>query len=161
VESLPFESTLNSEPPPETGAPPIPKTAPKAPPWLEFFQKNRDLIFPASLGVGVIMFVFRTLALLGRRSRRKAMEQPLPAIAGPAETSGSAELAGNPAGLAANRLGETPASRIAAGQAAPAPVAEEEALELATRVRGFAQSDLKVAANVLRLWLQESESNSV
>ena len=163
VESLPFESTLNSEPPPEFAPPPKPKPAPKAPPWLEFFQKNRDLIFPATLGLGVLLILLRALALMARRSRRKDFaERPLPAIPGSAATPTPAELAADRVSLAAtNQLIDTPASRISAAPPVPVPVAEEEALELATRVRGFAQTDLKVAANVLRLWLQENESNSV
>lgn len=161
VESLPFESTLNSEPPPEFRPPPKTKPAPTGPPWLEFFQKNRDLIFPATLGLGVILLVLRTLALMARRSRRKAsVENPLPAIPGSAAVPSPAELAADLDSFeSTNQLGETPVSRIAAAPPVPAPIADEEALILATRVRGFAQSDLKVAANVLRLWLQENESN--
>jgi flagellar M-ring protein FliF len=161
VESLPFESTLNSQPPPEFRPPPKSKPAPAGPPWLEFFQKNRDLIFPATLGLGVVLLVLRTLALMARRSRRKAsVENPLPAIPGSAAVPGPAELAADLDSFEpTNQLGETPVSRIAAAPPVPAPIADEEALVLATRVRGFAQSDLKVAANVLRLWLQENESN--
>ena len=100
---------------------------------------------------------------MARRSRRKASaENPLPAIPGSAAVPSPAELAADLDSFeATNQLGETPVSRISAAPPVPAPIADEEALVLATRVRGFAQSDLKVAANVLRLWLQENESNSV
>jgi flagellar M-ring protein FliF len=161
VESLPFESTLNSEPPPEIGPAPKPKPAPRVAPWLEFLQKNRDVISPVMIGLAVLGVLLRAMAMFGRRRRKGGVEKPMPALPGGAATPEPAALSGSAAAASSQLAGATPASQIASAAYASAAAPEEEVLELATRVRDFAQSDRQVAANVLRLWLQESESHPV
>jgi flagellar M-ring protein FliF len=139
VESLPFESSLNAQPPPASA--PKPKPAPAGPAWLEFLRQNRDLVVPISLGVTLLLFVVRTaLRLLARRQPEREVE--LPAQLPPGSRAPSPQLAGE---LAA---------RAVVG------AREDQSLEVAARVRQLAQSDLPLTANVLRLWLQESESRS-
>jgi flagellar M-ring protein FliF len=139
VESLPFESSLNAQPPPASA--PKPKPAPAGPAWIEFLRQNRDLIVPISLGVTLLLFVVRTaLSLLKRRQPEPEVE--LPAQLPPGSRAPSPQLAGE---LAARAV-------IGAR--------EDQSLEVAARVRQLAQSDLPLAANVLRLWLQENESRS-
>jgi len=139
VESLPFESSLNAQPPPASA--PKPKPAPAGPAWIEFLRHNRDLIVPISLGVTLLLFVVRiALSLLARRQPEPEVE--LPAQLPPGSHAPSPQLAGEPA-----------------ARAVVSP-REDQGLEVATRVRQLAQSDLPLAANVLRLWLQEHESRS-
>jgi flagellar M-ring protein FliF len=139
VESLPFESSLNAQPPPASA--PKPKPAPAGPAWLEFLRQNRDLIVPVSLGVTLLLFVVRTvLWLLARRQPEREVE--LPAQLPPGDRAPSPQLAAEPA------------DRAVVG------AREDQSLEVAARVRQLAQSDLPLAANVLRLWLQEIESRS-
>jgi len=147
VESLPFESSLNSEPP--AGGNRAPKSQPvkPGPAWLELLQKNRNLILPIALGVALLLFLMRVALKLITRGKRRPGAQlprelpessrtPPPQVEGP------------------------PARELAGFESSPNPALENPTVELADRVRQFAQSDLRVAANVVRLWLQESESRS-
>jgi flagellar M-ring protein FliF len=141
VESLPFECSLNAEPPASSA--PKPKTKPEAPgpAWLEFLRQNRELIVPITLGLALLLFIGRAAQwMFARRKPAKVVE--VPAQLPPGSPSPSPQLAGEPA------------VRDIVG------VREEQSIEVAARVRQLAQSDLPLAANVLRLWLQESESRS-
>jgi len=141
VESLPFESSLNAEPP--AASAPKPKTKPEAPvpAWLEFLRQNRDLVLPVTLGVALLLFMVRAARwLLARRQPEPEVE--LPAQLPPGSRAPSPQLAGQPAAHAV------------------VSEAQDQSLEVAARVRQLAKSDLPLAANVLRLWLQENESRS-
>jgi flagellar M-ring protein FliF len=141
VESLPFESSLNAQPP---ASGPKPKPAPADPAWVEFLRRNRDLLLPVTLGVALLLFLLRAaIRLLTPHKIEKPKEVQLPAQLPPA---------GNHA--PPPQLAVEPVTRaVAQGR-------QDESLEVAARVRQLAQSDLPLAANVLRLWLQESESRS-
>jgi len=141
VESLPFESSLHAEPP--AASAPKPKTKPEAPvpAWLEYLRQNRDLIVPVTLGIALLLFIVRVARWLFAR-RTPEPEVEVPAQLPPGSPASSPQLAGEPA------------VRSAVG------VREDQSLEVAARVRQLAQSDLPLAANVLRLWLQENESRS-
>jgi flagellar M-ring protein FliF len=141
VESLPFESSLNAEPP--AASAPKSKTQPEAPgpAWLEFLKQNRDLIIPITLGVSLLLFIGRTVRWLLVR-RKPEPEVELPVQLPPGSHAPPPQFAGEPAARAV------------------ADAREDQSLEVAARVRQLAQSDLPLAANVLRLWLQENESRS-
>ena len=135
VETLPFESSLNAEPP----KPPKPVPAPAAKPtgWLEFATKYRDLWAPVTLGLAILVVLVRGIFRLVRRA--PAREASIPAeLQAPAALT---EL--SPA-----------AAQIAATAAAP-PAAEDNS-ELAERVRLVAKREPALTVNVLRMWLQES-----
>jgi flagellar M-ring protein FliF len=139
VESLPFESTLNAEPP--AASAPKPKPAPAGPAWIEFLRQNRDLMVPFALGAALLLFLGRAAWwLLARRKKETAVEVPVQLP--PGSHAPQPQLAGEPA-----------AHAIAGAR-------EDQSLEVAARVRQLAQGDLPLAANVLRLWLQENESRS-
>jgi flagellar biosynthesis/type III secretory pathway M-ring protein FliF/YscJ len=141
VESLPFESSLNAQPP---ASAPKPKPAPADPAWVEFLRRYRDLLLPVTLGVALLVFLLRAaIKLLTPRKVEKPKEVQLPAQLPPA---GNQTLS--------PQLAVEPVTR------AVAQARQDESLEVAARVRQLAQSDLPLAANVLRLWLQESESRS-
>ena len=141
VESLPFESSLNAQPP---ASAPKPKPAPADPAWVEFLRRNRDLLLPVTLGVALLLFLLRAaIRLLTPRKLEKPKEVQLPAQLPPAANQ-----------TLSPQLAVEPVTR------AVAQARQDESLEVAARVRQLAQSDLPLAANVLRLWLQESESRS-
>jgi flagellar M-ring protein FliF len=136
VETLPFESSLNAEPP----MPPKPAPAPVAKPrWLEFATKYRDLWAPVTLGLAILLVLARWIFRMVRRA--PAGEASLPA-----------ELQA-PAAL--KEISPAAEAQIAAS-AAGAPPAAEDNSELAGRVRLVAKRDPASTVNVLRMWLQES-----
>jgi len=138
VETLPFESSLNAQPP--SLAKPVSAPAAKVPKWLEFVNKYRDLWAPASLGLAILMVLARWL--FGSKRRAPA--------AGPAEISDELE------GPAA-RAELSPAAEIAAAAAAALPLPEENSA-LSDRVRLVAKREPELTANVLRMWLQDSKT---
>jgi flagellar M-ring protein FliF len=143
VESLPFESSLNAEPPAGDGPAPRSKKAPPGPAWLELLQKYRDLALPAVLGIGLVLFLMSAVAGRLRRKPRPSVQTPL-------------EL---PETGAAPRpqIGGAPAEQIARLDEDASAESDNRTVEIAGRVREFAQKDLDLAANIIRLWLQESE----
>jgi flagellar M-ring protein FliF len=142
VETLPFESSLNSEPPkipPARVSPPVTKD----PPWLEFVNKHRNLLLPAALGLVVLLAL---LVVFMVRRKRKKHEVDVPGELSPPQVL--AQL--SPA-----------ASILSAGELAAADeraLAEENHKELAERVRQAATRDPAATANVLRMWLQETRA---
>jgi len=145
VESLPFESTMKAEPP-VAPLPPIgPKPEPPEPVWLRVLKNNRDLILPVSGAfVAIVMVIGVALRVAFRRKAEIQAVTP-PALPLPAsrETGIAGEL---PSGL---RVGSN-----AAG------LEDEKSLELADRVRQLARNDVTLATNVVRMWLQETETKS-
>lgn len=145
VESLPFESTMKAEPP-VAPLPPIgPKPEPPEPVWLRVLKNNRDLILPVSGAfVAIVMVIGVALRVAFRRKAEIQAVTP-PALPLPAsrETGIAGEL---PSGL---RAGSN-----AAG------LEDEKSLELADRVRQLARNDVTLATNVVRMWLQETETKS-
>ena len=136
VETLPFESSLNAEPPkiPKPAPPPV-----KNPPWLDFVTKYRDLWAPASLGLAILLVLVRVLFRMGRRSSKKQVE-----------------LADELEGPAVRTELSAAAAQIAGAIEAPAIV--EDTDKLSERVRQVAKRDPELTLNVLRMWLQESKA---
>lgn len=146
VESLPFESSLNAEPPVSDSARPGGKAEPPQPQWLQVLNKHRDLIVLITLGIGFVLFLLRVVARLLTRNRKPAVE------------ASAALPEGVTPGLP--QIGTAAAMRFAAGVEPNNRISDAEAMEVAARVRQVTQADSGVAANVLRLWLQENESAS-
>jgi len=137
VETLPFESSLNAQPPKPSRPVPVPV---KPPAWLEFVTKYRDLWAPVSLGLAILLFLAR--GIFGSRRRPPVREVGMPAeLQAPAAFT---EL--SPA-----------AAHIAVGAAA-APPATEDNSELAERIRLVSKREPALTVNVLRTWLQEPKS---
>ena len=143
VETLPFESSRNAEPPPAPFSAPAGQPSGRQPAWLEVVQKNRQLVGGVAAAVTVILVVLFSLTrlLFRKRPRKIELATALPEGEGIAGQLGGAHASSAlvPANLAARQLNEG------------------NVLELASRVRNFAESEANVAANVVRLWLQESE----
>ena len=139
IESLPFETTLNPEPTP-SGEPASKKAPPSGPKWLQVLNEYRDLIGPISLGIiAIVVVLFVIFKVLGPKRRA-------------ADAESAQQLEGSP------RASELEAN-LAAGQlgAASPPLGDDE-MEITERVRQLAKRDVSTAANVVRLWLQESKS---
>jgi len=155
VESLPFESSLNAQPP-QSPKPIASKPAVKQPPLVEFYNKYRDLTLPASLGLLLLMtlasVVFR--AVRKPRQGRVKVENPeqreLPP-GGYTPASGGLPAA---EGAAAHLDLSPHAQQLAAGP----QISEAERDQLADRVRVVAKRDPAATANVLRVWLQDHPS---
>jgi flagellar M-ring protein FliF len=135
IESLPFESTLNP-PTPENG-PATKNPAPTGPKWLQILRQYSDLIGPAAAAVAAIAFL---LFVIFRFMAPKRRSEPTTAT----------ELEGAPQ---AAELEGAPLT----GQLASSGMGETE-LELTERVRQMATRDVSTAANVVRMWLQESKT---
>ena len=136
VDTLPFESSLNAEPP--ATFKPVAGPDGKTPPWLQFVTRYRDLWAPAGLG---LVFVI-TLPVWLLRSRKKAPSA--------ATVSVQDELEGP----AAHAELSPAAAAVAGAVAGPGTV--EENNQLSERVRMVAKREPDLTANVLRMWLQES-----
>jgi flagellar M-ring protein FliF len=139
VETLPFESSLNAEPPKiAKPAPPAEKT----PPWLQFVTKYHDLWAPISLGVAVLLVLARGLFRHGRRVSAKQVEI-VDELAAPAART---ELSPAAAAIAAHALGSG--------------AVVEDTGDLSERVRQLAKREPDLTLNVLRMWLQEGKASS-
>jgi flagellar M-ring protein FliF len=136
VETLPFESSLNAEPPK------IIKPTPtvKNPAWLDFVTKYHDLWAPVSLGLAVLLVLARGLFRRGRRVPAREVE-----IADELE-----------APAVRTALSPAAAEIAAAGAIGPGAIAEDTD-ELSERVRQLAKREPDLTLNVLRMWLQESK----
>jgi flagellar M-ring protein FliF len=141
VETLPFESSLNAEPPQKTPPPPAPAAPPKpGPAWLETLRK---LALPIGLGL-VLLLVLAVGLIMRRKPKKKIVEVEMPGLLG-ASHEGPA-----PGYLAAESEGEP----------AQLPAAERGVLSggVVDRVRQITERDANLAANVIRTWLQEGKA---
>jgi flagellar M-ring protein FliF len=150
VESLPFESSLNAQPPP-AARPTSSKPAVKEPPLVELFNKYRDLTLPVSLGLTLLLALTFAILRMVRQPRREGdaeeqLELP-PGSHTPASLPGAE---GAPAHLDLSPK----AQQLAAG---PQP-SENERDQLADRIRQLAKRDPAATANVLRMWLQDNQT---
>jgi flagellar M-ring protein FliF len=147
VESLPFESTVNLEPP---GPAPAPTTAPLTP--FEQLKKNPKMLYGAAGGAAVLLaglffLVFKMLK-----------KSPLPAQVRPAESLPPAgtELSASQRAVAAG-VADTWAPSSLGTSALPA-LAPARIEVLTNQIRETAQKDGEICAGVLRGWLREEHS---
>jgi len=137
IESLPFETTLNPETAPAGDQKSAP--APTGPKWLQVLNQYKDLIGPVAAGIAALAFlVFVIFRLMAPKRRVETEAAPeLEAGQRPAELEGTAS----------------------AGQLAPSGMGRSDnELEITERVRQLAKRDVSTAANVVRIWLQDTKS---
>jgi len=153
VESLPFESSVNAQPP-QSPRPTNSKPAVKEPPLVEFYNKYRDLTLPVSLGL-ILLIALGTAVFRMRRKPKRGAAQSLEQLELPPGSypPGSASLPGAE-GAAAHLELSAKAQQLAAGP----QISEGERDQLADRIRLVAKRDPAATANVLRMWLQENQS---
>jgi flagellar M-ring protein FliF len=143
IESLPFESTQNAEPPVAPAKKPKPVPAPVEPAWQQFVNKYRDLGAMVAMGIALITFVLRMVSGMFRGKGGRAPETARELGAAP--EPGALQVANRPAN---------------SYQVSPASLRPEDNLDVPDRVRELAKRDTALAANVVRVWLQEEKSRA-
>jgi flagellar M-ring protein FliF len=146
VETLPFESSLTSEPPGVAPAA-VPQPITKDPPWLDFANKHRNLLIGVAIGL-VVVLVLGVVFKLARRKRKKKEVDVLDELSSPAARA---------------QLSPAAAAMLSAGELAAADertIAEGSHNELAERVRQSVKSDPAATINVLRMWLQDTRTEA-
>jgi flagellar M-ring protein FliF len=159
IETLPFESTLQLEPP---GAPGTSVSARPGPPaGLQLNRKTLLIGGGAAAGAIVLAFLF---AMMLRRKRKEA-----PAVSGPGELAAGdtpAARAAIAAGKAEQELQNQLAERDALQQKSDAqvlssltlaPVITKKSEVLAKHLREKISKEPEVAAQILRTWVREEE----
>jgi flagellar biosynthesis/type III secretory pathway M-ring protein FliF/YscJ len=162
IETLPFESTLLLEPPPQPGAPGPAKPAPVGF-AMQFDRKTLMVGGGAALGAIVVVFLF---AKLLRRKRAAAVE-----VATEAALPGGESPAGRAALAAATAAQQDLESQLAEREALQqkvdaqaltslklAPVITKKAEVLAKHLREKISKEPEVSAQILRTWIREEES---
>jgi len=151
VESLPFESTLNLEPP---QAPAIPKpsaaTNVNLPPWLGRALENRTMLIGVALAAGFILVMVRR-AIAKILSRKSGAKTNLPVGLPSSETAANSQIdAQRQAQLAID------AELQAELNAAAMNEATLKTEVLLKRFRDNINKDSALAAHIVRGWLNES-----
>jgi flagellar M-ring protein FliF len=142
VETLPFESSLNADPPQKAAPSPAPAASPKpGPAWLESLRK---LALPIGLGLVLLVVLAGGLIMRLRRKKKKTVEVEMPGMLNAAHQRPA------PGYLAAESEG-SPAQLPAAADAIPFG-------SVLDRVRQITENDVGVSANVIRSWLQEGRT---
>jgi flagellar M-ring protein FliF len=152
VESLPFESTLNFEPPALESATPKPgANSINLPPWLVRALEYRNYATGLSLGIGILVMILRRVfaKVLGRKGKANASASTaLPSgQAGAQLAEGRQAQLDDQAELQAQL--DADALRLAGTHA-------NKADQLARRLRDSVIKDASVSAHIVRGWLNES-----
>jgi flagellar M-ring protein FliF len=137
LENLPFESSLNPDEPAPASKP---TTGPPAPKWLQLWNQYKDMVAPIAIAAGVLIFLMSLVARMLSKHKK-------PVAVAPDELDRPREL---PAEL------ETP-SVAHESRRLPNPAADGEA-DVTERARELAKRDAAVAANIVRLWMQEGKT---
>jgi flagellar M-ring protein FliF len=144
VESLPFESTVNLEPP---GAAPAPPAAPLTP--FEQLKKNPKMLYGAAASAAVILAgLFFLVFKMMKKSPQPAQSRPADALPpAPAEPPAVPRVAQTDT-WSPSSLGSSPMPQLA-----PARIEV-----LTNQIRETAQKDGEICAGVLRGWLREEQA---
>jgi flagellar M-ring protein FliF len=146
VETLPFESALDADPglfSPASAAKPS-----AGPPWLDFIQKYQSALMVAVALLTVLSILLRVALSLSRGAKHSGPTEAQRELPSPDYEPQPAQPLGQPSSSMDSLPGR---------MSAPAGllVSDEEA---AGRIRTLAQNDPDVAANVLRMWLQNQKA---
>jgi flagellar M-ring protein FliF len=145
VETLPFESAIEADP--ALFAPVSTAKPPAGPPWLDFVVKYQKAILIAVALLTAFSFLIR-IAMRFMPSRR--------ARSAGAEISRELPVAGQERQAASPLSAES----VSGAGALPVPAGDLQAVDevAAGRIRTLAQNEPDLAANVLRMWLQNQRS---
>ena len=168
VETLPFESTLNTEPPLPPAAPV--KSAPpqRLPGWLSKLPIDPKLVVPVAAGAGVVLLLLIAVIFFMLRGRGKqgkataATPAALPAARRSAEPKPGAEALPSATDQMEARLAERESQqRLMEAEAINAlklpPVATKKTEVLTKHLRETIKKDPGVASQVLLGWMREGE----
>jgi flagellar M-ring protein FliF len=156
VESLPFESTVDAEPP--MSATPLNQKAPAA-------DKKQQMILLGGGAVVVVILLGGALYVMRRSSKSKATDMTAAAIAANPNAAG-----GSPASLGHSsevekriREGEQEQARLEAEVlgAIQLPAATKATEVLIRHIRESTQKDPATAANVLRAWMNDTTGKTL
>jgi flagellar M-ring protein FliF len=163
VETLPFESTLNTEPP-APAAPPVQTAPQRAPGWLGKIPLDQKLVIPAAAAAGLLLLLLIAVIVLILRGRRKRAKPKLQATlqAGKSEPKPLAEASSTVNEQMEAKLAERETQqKLLEAEALSAlklpPVATKKAEVLTKHLRENIKKDPGVAAQVLLGWMREGE----
>ena len=146
IESLPFESTLNLEPP-TAGPSTAPAPASNLPPWLQKALGNRYIVIGAAVGAVIVLIVIFLVV-------KKLFKGKKPAHAsGPTQLAAGNEGAGQIAGEAS--LDEE-ADLQAQLDAAAIKETTKRASVLVKRLRDNIDKDSVIPAHIVRGWVNDN-----
>jgi flagellar M-ring protein FliF len=152
VESLPFESTLNPEPPGAV-SPPSPAPPSGAPGWVQELLQNRKLQILVAVGAGVFLLLgFLAILLMRRRSRQTIDIAAPPELPAGTPTGTGEQQAAVPQRRPERRI-ETEAPSL---PELPTTATKKTDL-LAGQLRNAIEKDPVASAQVLRSWLTDEE----
>jgi len=148
VESLPFESTLNLEPPLTGPSTPAPAANSNLPPWLSKALGNRYIAIGGAVGILIVLAGIGFLAakmFKGKKPARASAPTPLPAAAEPAGhvSSGAVEL-------------DEAADLQAQLDAAAMKETTKRSAVLVKRLRDNIDRDPVLPAHIVRGWVNEN-----
>ena len=151
VECLPFESTLNLEPP-SAAAPhkPAPGSSGNLPPWLARYLDDKWILIGATLAVGFVLSVLRRVisGMFGRKTEPAAATQnALPSAQEALQSQLEAQR------LAQAELDAKVQAQLNAGTLSESAFRTEALLK---RFRENIGKDPTLAAHIVRTWLNET-----
>jgi flagellar M-ring protein FliF len=166
VETLPFENTLQLEPPnsqaPVTAAPPVPTPASPIEFWLRLDRK-KQIIAGTSAGGGLVLFAVMVFLLRRRKTVRKAT-----AVSVPGELAGARSGPEGIEGPQHAKLEDEFEHRLAERDAQQqkldaqtlqalklAPVINKTSEVLAKHLRERVSKEGEMSAQILRTWIRE------
>jgi flagellar M-ring protein FliF len=153
VESLPFESTLNVEPPPS--GPAVPSGAQRGNPLQEALKSRHVLV---GVGVACVLSLLLLFGAVMRRSRKKA---PVPATEVPRVLEAAGEETPNLARkerLAAQVGSEADELPLPALPSAPVePQLPESTASFVDRIREAIKTNAEAPAHLIRTWVNEAQ----
>jgi flagellar M-ring protein FliF len=162
VETLPFESTLNGEPPPPPAPPARPAPAPRAPSWLGKLPIDQKLLVPIAVAAALLLLLIMVVLML-RGRQKHARPGTAPAVAaGRPEPKPLAESTSSVAEQMEARIAEREnQQRLLEAEALSAlklpPVATKKTEVLTKHLRETIKKDPGVSAQVLLGWMREGE----
>ena len=142
VETLPFESSQNAEPPAMPPAAPLPNNDPA---WLRWLIKYRGYLSAAVSSVAILLVAFRIFVKV-RRRKHIATVSHLDELKNPIELP---QLYPASTALATAEQLSARTELISV---------EEDSQELAKRIRELAKREPALTANALRMWLLQNET---
>lgn len=143
VETLPFESSQNAEPPATPSSAPLPD---KNPVWLRWLIKYRGYAAAAAAALAILLVGFRILVKVRRRKHKVSVVSHPDELESPVDTP---QLHPVTTALAtAEQL---------AGKTGLIPAADDSR-ELAARIRELAKREPALTANAIRMWLLQHET---
>lgn len=172
IETLPFEVTLQSEPPSLPGVPaaPVASNKPGPIPGLPFQLNQKQTVIAAGAGGGLLLVAGAAFLLIRRKrkAKRKPAAASTPAIAGSGPAGGKPAIeAGSAGGVLEKSIEDQIAEREARQKQMDdqalaalklAPVITKKAEVFAKHLREKIAKEPEVSIQILRSWIREEEN---